>query len=106
MYPVIWQQDIEIERSYPKIESNSVLSPYLTKLSELEEKVVKEAMAEVGLNSEQTAKLYDFSMLKGKPQTVIDNLRKLEVNEQITKAIDNLEELIIYLEMFGVETDF
>lgn len=101
----IWQQDLQITKNYPEIESHSVLSTYLSRLHELEELVVKQAMEEANLNSEQILKMYDFSQLKGKPQAVIADLRKIEVNDTITLAIDNLEELIIYLKMFGVEDD-
>ncbi len=99
----IWQQDINIEKEYPNIEKNSVLSTYLSKLHELEEQVVKQALEEASLNPQQITKIYNFSQIKGKPQDVIVELRKLEMNEQITQAIDNLEELIIFLKMFGVE---
>ncbi|TFG10815.1 histidine--tRNA ligase family protein [Candidatus Heimdallarchaeota archaeon] len=101
----IWQQDINITKSYPEIEHDTVLSNYLPRLQELEEIVVKQAMEEANLNPDQITKIYNYSLLKGKPVRVIEELRKLEVNKEITLAIDNLEELITYLEIFEVEED-
>ncbi|MHA1199594.1 MAG: histidine--tRNA ligase, partial [Candidatus Heimdallarchaeaceae archaeon] len=101
----IWQQDINITRKYPDIENHSVLSTFLSKLHELEEQVVKQALEKADLNPQQITKIYEFSQLKGKPQDVIAKLRKLKVNEEITQTIDNLEELILYLNVFGVEED-
>ncbi len=104
-FRTIWQQDIDVNKEYPQIHKDKVLSTYLSKLHELEEKVVKEALEKADLKPEQIIKIYHFSQLRGKPEDVISELRKLEVNEQITKTIDNLAELILYLKMFGVEED-
>ena len=104
-FRTIWQQDIDIERSYPEVEEHPVLSTYLIRLREIEDKVVKEALEKADLNPQQIAKISDFSQIKGKPQFVISKLKKLEVNDIITQAINNLEELIIYLKMFAVEED-
>ena len=101
----IWQQDINVNKAYPEIENDKVLSSYLPRLIELEETVVKQAMEEANLNSDQITKLYTYSLLKGKPEDVVEELRKLEVNEDIKKAINNLEELITYLELFGIAED-
>ena len=104
-FRTIWQQDINVTKSYPEIEKHPILSTYLARLHELEETVVKEALANAKLSDDQIIKIYDFSQLKGRPQKVIDELKKLEVNDQLTQAIVNLEELILYLKMYGVEED-
>ncbi len=101
----VWHQDPQITKVYPEIDKHPNLSSYLNKLTEIEEQEVKKAMEEANLDSAQISKLFEFSLMKGKPRDVIASLRALDVNEKITKAIDNLEELITYLEIFEVAQD-
>ena len=105
LFRTIWQQDSQLKKNYPEINNKPDLSSYLKKLNQIEEQEVKKAMAEISLDSTQLSKLYDFSLIKGKPADVIASLRRLDMNEKIKKAIDNLEGLIFYLELYDVVED-
>ena len=101
-FRTIWQQDPRKEKNYPDIESKSNLAQYLDKLMMIEEKEVKAALENIGLNPEQTSKVYDFTLIKGIPQDVIVALKSLEVGDRVKLAIENMEELLTYLESFDV----
>ncbi|MCE7748488.1 MAG: histidine--tRNA ligase family protein [Candidatus Heimdallarchaeota archaeon] len=101
-FRTIWQQDPRKEKNYPDIESKSNLAQYLDKLMIIEEKEVKAALENIGLNPEQTSKVYDFTLIKGIPQDVIVALKSLEVGDRVKLAIENMEELLTYLESFDV----
>jgi histidyl-tRNA synthetase len=101
-FRTIWQQDPRKEKNYPDIESKSDLAQYLDKLMVIEEKEVKAALESIGLSPEQTSKVYDFTLIKGIPQDVIVALKSLEVGDRVKLAIENMEELLTYLESFDV----
>ncbi|GAH49571.1 unnamed protein product, partial [marine sediment metagenome] len=101
-FRTIWQQDPRKEKNYPDIESKSDLAQYLDKLMIIEEKEVKAALESIGLSPEQTSKVYDFTLIKGIPQDVIVALKSLEVGDRVKLAIENMEELLTYLESFDV----
>jgi len=101
-FRTIWQQDPRTEKNYPDIESKSDLAQYLDELMKIEEKEVKAALEGIGLSAEQTSKVYDFTLIKGIPQDVIVALKSLEVGDKVKIAIENMEELLTYLEAFDV----
>ena len=101
-FRTIWQQDSKAEKSYPEIEKNDDLAHYLNDLLVIEEREVKNALKELGLSSDQIINVYNFTLIKGEPGTVIKTLKSLEINEKVESAIEKLEDLIVYLEAFNV----
>ena len=98
----IWQQDPEIKEQYSEIRKQSILSKYLDQLNSIEEDGLKAALLEIGLTSEQAAKLYTFVTIRGKPKDVLLRLKELDIGEKSEKALKNLDELAYFLELFNV----
>jgi histidyl-tRNA synthetase len=101
----IWQQDPEIKEDYAEIRKDKILSQYLDQLNSLEEEGLKTALTEIGLTSEQAAKLYTFATLRGKPEEVIQKLRNLDIGEKSEKALKKLEILAQFLKLFNVSNN-
>jgi histidyl-tRNA synthetase len=98
----IWQQDSELKESYSEERKNPILSEYLDQLSKIEEDGLKTALQEIGLNKDQADKLYIFVTLRGKPNNVLQKLKRLDIGEKSELALKNLEELAYYLELYKV----
>ncbi len=100
----IYQQDTDgkTEKIKEKEEKCPIVKEYVENLNSIAKQTLTTAFLDLGISKEQTEQLVTFSSIKGEPRTFIDKLRKMEIGEKANKALDNLEELIEYLELFEV----
>ncbi|MCK4844224.1 MAG: histidine--tRNA ligase family protein, partial [Candidatus Heimdallarchaeota archaeon] len=101
----IWEQDPELEKDYSDLRSNPILAEYLDRLSEIEEKSVKETLRKIDLNEDQITKFYDFATQSGSPDFVINKLKTMEIGVRTESALQNLEDLCKYLKLFNIFDD-
>jgi len=98
-----WMQDPKLENVGKKLLEDKNLKKYTTNLEEIAAKIIKNALKDKGLTDEKADKLYDFASIKATPKIFVARMKnEIELGEKANKALTKMEDLIDYLEMFGV----
>jgi len=96
-------QDPKLENVGKKLLEDKNLKKYTTNLEEIAAKIIKNALKDKGLTDEKADKLYDFASIKATPKIFVARMKnEIELGEKANKALTKMEDLIDYLEMFGV----
>jgi histidyl-tRNA synthetase len=98
-----WMQDPKLENLGKKLLDNKHLRDYSKNLEEIAEDVIKKALQENGLTVEKADKMYHFASIKAPPKLFIERMKnEIDIGDNANSALKKMEDLIEYLEMFGV----
>ncbi len=98
-----WMQDPKLENLGKKLLENKYLKDYTKNLEGIAENVIKKALKDKGLTAEKADKLYHFASIKASPQLFIERMKsEIDIGDNALEALKKMEDLIDYLEMFGV----
>ncbi|MFW9851631.1 MAG: histidine--tRNA ligase [Candidatus Thorarchaeota archaeon] len=98
-----WMQDSKLEDLGKKLLENKYLKDYMKNLDEIAESVIKNAFKDHGLTAEKADKLYRFASIKAQPKLFVERMRnEADIGDKANEALKKMENLIDYLEMYGV----
>lgn len=99
----VWMQDPKLEKFSSILKKDSNLAPYVDSLQEIAETVIKKSFKELGLTDFQSDQLYAFSNIRGNPEAFIEQIQnEFDLDEATKEVLDKMNELAVYLKMFGV----
>ena len=78
----------------------------IDKLDKEDWKLVKEELIQKGITEEQSEKLWSFAQMKDKPSILLEKLKsnkELQENEDAKQTLNEMEILIEYLKIMGIE---
>ncbi len=103
LFRTVWIQDSNLTGLGKKLLEDSLTEPYVKRINEIAESVIKEALGNTGLDTYQTDQLYSFASIKATPFEFVERMKKeIDLGEKALNALNKMLELANYLEINGI----
>ncbi len=98
----IWHQDPDMTNiNHEELAEN--VHHYLEKINQVMRNVMVESFVKIGLNKEQSERLYEFASIRGDPTTFIQKMKNIDLGVKAEQALQKMEKLALFLRYFDIE---